>query len=320
MKILVTGGAGFIGSHLVNLLLNHTNYEVVIVDNFNDYYNVDQKEYNVLPFLSNDRCKIYREDICDYEKMKEVFEKEKPNKIVHLAALAGVRESIDRPLDYEKVNLGGTTNLLELSRLYDVKNFVYASSSSVYGNQKSIPFSEDDVVDEPISMYAATKKAGENIAYTYHHLHKLPITCLRFFTVYGPSGRPDMAPYKFTKMIHEGIPLTKYGDGTSQRDYTYVEDIVAGVFAALEKNLDFEVINIGNSELTSLNDFIALIERLVGKKAIIKQLGMQPGDVDITYSDISKAEKLLGYKPKTSFEEGMEKFVKWYMESPFVNK
>jgi len=330
MKILVTGGAGFIGSHVINHLLEKTDYEVVCVDNFNDYYNPSVKDMNIAPFLGNKKFKLYRSDICDFDSchsdlsaaqlwqagrsggMNKIFVQEKPHKVIHLAARAGVRESIQKPLLYEETNLGGTMNLLELSKIHGIGNFVFASSSSVYGDQKKTPFSESDPVDRPVSLYAATKKAGENLAYTYHHLHGLPVTCLRFFTVYGPSGRPDMAPYKFTKCIFEGTPIPKFGDGSSKRDYTYIDDIVFGIIAALEKNLPFEIINLGNSETISLNDFIGLIEKLTGKKAKIDQLPMQPGDVDITCADISKAKKLLGYNPGTGIEDGMRKFIEWY--------
>ena len=308
MKILVTGGAGFIGSHIINHLLNETDYEVICVDNFDDYYDVNIKEGNIAPFLENPRFKLYRLDICDSDGMNKIFIQEKPDKIIHLAGLAGVRESLKKPDLYEKVNVDATKNLLELSKKHDIKNFVFASTSSVYGNQKKVPFSEDDSV-EPISPYGQTKLDVEKIARSYN----MPITCLRFFTVYGPSGRPDMAPYKFTDLIYRGQPIPKFGDGTSERDYTYIDDIVQGVISALEKDLPFEIINIGNNQTISLNDFIQLIEKLLGKKALIDQLPMQPGDVDITYADITKAEKFLDYKPTTSVEEGMKKFIDWYI-------
>ncbi|MBU0577422.1 GDP-mannose 4,6-dehydratase [Patescibacteria group bacterium] len=319
MKTLVTGGAGFIGSHVINHLLNETDYQVVCIDNFNDYYDPAIKEKNITPFLDNKRFKLYRTDICDCHSdgsggMNKIFVQEKPDKIIHLAARAGVRDSIENPLLYKQVNLDGTKNLLELAKDFNVKNFVFASSSSIYGNQEKTPFSETDIDLKPISFYGETKKEGEEIARKYHESCGLPITCLRFFTVYGPAGRPDMAPYKFTKLINEGEPIPKFGEGNTKRDYTYIDDIVAGIIAALEKNLPFEIINLGNNQVTSLNEFIALIEKLVGKKAIINQLPMQPGDVDITYADISKAQKLLGYTPKTSAEEGMEKFVNWYLQ------
>lgn len=314
MKILVTGGAGFIGSHFIRYLLERTGHKIVCVDNFNSYYDVAIKEKNVAPFLDNPDFTLYRVDICDWDDLKTVFTQEKPDKICHLAARAGVRPSIQDPFIYEKTNIRGTLNLLELSRQYDIKNFVFASSSSVYGNQQKVPFAETEPLDSPISPYAATKKSTELLAYTYHHLYGLPVTGLRFFTVYGPSGRPDMAPYKFTKLIHEGAVLEKYGDGTSKRDYTYIDDIVFGVAAAMEKNFDYEIINLGNNKPVDLNYFIGLIENLVGKKAQLRELPMQPGDVDITYADISKAQKLLGYNPVTTIEEGMGRFVEWYLE------
>jgi len=315
MKILITGGAGFIGSNLIADLLEKSDDELVCVDDFNDYYDPKQKEKNVAPFLDNPRFKLYKTDIRDFDALKRVFVQEKPDKVIHLAARAGVRPSIAEPLLYQSTNVQGTLNLLELSRLHGVKNFIFGSSSSVYGNQQKLPFAETDKVDTPISPYAATKKAGENLAHAYHHLYGMPITCLRFFTVYGPSGRPDMAPYLFTKKIYEGSPIQKFGEGLSARDYTYVDDIVQGITAALSKDLDFEIINLGNSNAITLNAFITLIEGLLGKQAQIEELPMQPGDVNITYADITKAKALLDYNPATSIEQGMEKFVDWYIKN-----
>jgi UDP-glucuronate 4-epimerase len=315
MKILVTGGAGFIGSHFIRYLLENSDNRIICVDNFNNYYDVTIKEKNVEPFLENPNFTFYRVDICNWDDLKTVFAHEKPDKICHLAARAGVRPSIQDPFIYEKTNIRGTLNLLELSRQCDIKNFVFASSSSVYGNQKKVPFSETDQLDYPISPYAATKKSTELIAYTYHYLYGLPCTGLRFFTVYGPAGRPDMAPYKFTKLINEGGVLQKYGDGTSKRDYTYIDDIVSGIATVMEKDFPYEIINLGNNKPVELNHFISLIENLLGKKANIEELPMQPGDVDVTYADIFKAQKLLGYNPTTSIEEGMKKFVEWYMDN-----
>lgn len=314
MKILVTGGAGFIGSHTVRLLLGRGD-EVITVDDFNDFYAPARKEKNVVDFLENPSFKLYRGDIRDFTTLKEIFEKEKPDKIVHLAARAGVRPSIRDPLLYEEVNVKGTLNLLELAKDFAVENFVFGSSSSVYGENKKIPFSEEDRVDNPISPYAATKKAGELLCHTYHHLYKLPITGLRFFTVYGPGGRPDMAPYLFTDWIHNGKAIKRFGDGTSKRDYTYVGDIVAGILAALDKNLDYEIINLGNNQTVELSRLIEVIEKLLGKKAEIEELPEQPGDVPITYADIGKAQKLLNYAPGVKIEEGMEKFVNWYLKT-----
>jgi UDP-glucuronate 4-epimerase len=254
------------------------------------------------------------------EKMDEIFSEEKPDKIIHLAARAGVRESIEKPSLYAKVNVNGTVNMLELAKKYNIKNFIFASSSSVYGDQKKLPFSESDPAAKSVSVYAATKKTGEDLAHIYHKMFGINITCLRFFTVYGPSGRPDMAPYKFVRLILNGEQIPKYGDGFSKRDYTYVEDVVAGILSALDKDLPYEVINLGNSETVSLNDFISLIEKLTGKKAKVKKMPMQPGDVLITYADIGKAKKMLGYKPKTSFEQGMKKFIEWYKKDKNVSE
>jgi UDP-glucuronate 4-epimerase len=311
MKILVTGCAGFIGSHVCEALLKRGDF-VIGVDELNDYYNVRIKRQNLEILKASKSFKFYKEDIRNYNGIRKIFEKEKPEKVVHLAARAGVRPSIEQPLLYEEVNVKGTLNLLDLAKDYKVKSFVFASSSSVYGNQKKVPFSEKDNVDNPISPYAATKKAGELLCHTYHHLYGMRITCLRFFTVYGPRGRPDMAPYKFTRLIMEGKPIPKYGDGKTKRDYTYVTDIVKGVVAAVDKELEFEIINLGNNKPVELNRFIEVIENATGKKAMIEQLSPQPGDVDITYADIAKAKKLLGYKPETSIEDGTKAFVEWY--------
>jgi UDP-glucuronate 4-epimerase len=314
MKILVTGCAGFIGSHVSEALLKRGD-SVVGIDNLNDYYDVNFKKQN-LEILKKHPCfTFYKEDICNYNAMKKIFDKQMPDKIVHLAARAGVRPSIENPFIYEEVNVKGTLNLLELAKEHKVKSFVSASSSSVYGNQKKVPFSETDNVDTPISPYAATKKAGELLCHAYHHLHNMKITCLRFFTVYGPRGRPDMAPYMFVRNMMAGTPIKKFGDGKSRRDYTFIADIVRGVIAAVDKELDFEIINLGNNKPVELNKFIGLVENLTGKKAIINNLPMQPGDVDTTYADIRKAKKLLGYNPSTSFEEGMKQLVEWYKEN-----
>ncbi len=314
MKILLTGCAGFIGSHVSEALLKRGD-SVVGVDNINDYYDTKKKEKNLEILKKNKNFIFYKEDIRNYEGLKEIFDKEKPDKVVHIAARAGVRPSIQNPLLYEEVNVKGTLNLLDLAKDHKIKSFVFASSSSVYGNRKKIPFSETDNVDNPISPYAATKKAGELICYTYHHLYNMKITCLRFFTVYGPRGRPDMAPYLFTDWIYNGKPIKRFGDGSTKRDYTFITDIVKGVVASIDKELDFEIINLGNNKPVMLNDFIKTIEKVTGKKAVIKELPMQPGDVDITYADVSKAEKLLGFKPTTSIEEGMKKFFEWYKKN-----
>lgn len=311
MKILVTGGAGFIGSHLIKKLLEE-NFSAVCVDNFNNYYNPEIKEENVSRFINNSNFKLYREDIRNFEALDKIFEKERFDKVVHLAAMAGVRNSIRYPALYSEVNIQGTINLLELAGKYKIKNFIFASSSSVYGGNTKIPFSESDQVNHPISPYAATKKAGELICHTYHHLYHLNIICLRFFTVYGPSGRPDMAPYKFTRKILAGEEISMFGDGSSQRNYTYIDDITEGIYSALNKDFGYEIINLGGSQLISLKNFISLIENISGRKAKIKQVGEQSGDMPITSADISKAKRLLDYCPKTDIKKGMNIFIDWF--------
>ncbi|OQZ00611.1 MAG: epimerase [Candidatus Brocadia sp. UTAMX2] len=311
MAILVTGGAGFIGSHLVERLLS-AGEQVVVIDNFNDFYPPAYKRENISGVLGNPHLALYETDIGNTASCREIFEKHGIEKIVHLAAYAGVRPSIERPLLYEEVNGKGTLNLLELSRIYKVKQFIFGSSSSVYGNNKKIPFSEDDPVNEPISPYAATKRAGELYCYNYHHLYKVPVTCLRFFTVYGPRQRPDLAIRKFTELIDHDQQIPMYGDGTTQRDYTFVSDIIDGVVAAVNRQFDFEIINLGNSAPIQLIKLIELIEREMGKKANIKRLPEQPGDVHRTYADIHKAGRSLDYKPKVPIEQGIRLFVAWY--------
>lgn len=313
MAILVTGGAGFIGSHLVEKLLL-LGEQVVVIDNFNDFYPPAYKRENISAVVRNPWLTLYETDICNTASCKEVFEKHRVEKIVHLAAYAGVRPSIERPLLYEEVNCRGTLNLLELSRIYKVKQFIFGSSSSVYGNNKKIPFSEDDPVNEPISPYAATKRGGELYCYNYHHLYEIPIACLRFFTVYGPRQRPDLAIRKFTEIIDHDQQIPMYGDGTTQRDYTFFSDIIDGVVSTLKKQFDFEIINLGNSTPIQLARLIELIEQELGKKAKIKRLPEQPGDVHRTYADIRKAERFLQYRPKISIEQGIRLFVAWYKE------
>ncbi|MEA3345772.1 MAG: GDP-mannose 4,6-dehydratase [Chloroflexota bacterium] len=312
MRVLVTGGAGFIGSHTTAALLARGD-EVVCLDNFHGlYYDPALKWRRIEPFQRNSAWKLYQGDIRDTELLEEIFEEEEIDKIIHIAALAGVRNSLKYPQLYEEVNVKGTLNVLEMARKYEVENFVFASSSSVYGERSRAPFREDEPADWPVSPYAATKRTGELLCHTYYHLYDLPTTCLRFFTVYGPWGRPDMAMYIFTSAIFEGRDLPMFGDGTSERDYTFVDDIVAGVLAALDANLGFEIINLGNCRTTMLRDFIALIEEACGRKAHIRQLPTQPGDVGLTCADIAKAQRLLGYDPQTPIEEGVRIFVDWY--------
>ncbi|MBU0461229.1 MAG: SDR family NAD(P)-dependent oxidoreductase [Nanoarchaeota archaeon] len=312
-RILVTGGAGFIGSHVCDELIKRGD-EVVCIDSFNDYYNPRIKEQNIKQLLSNKAFHLFRTDILDANGMSDIFDKHKIEKIIHLAARAGVRPSINNPHLYQEVNIKGTLNLLELAKEHKIKNFVFASSSSVYGGNTKVPFSENDLVDRPVSPYAATKKAGELLCHVYHHLYGLNVSCLRFFTVYGPRGRPDMAPYKFIKWVIEGKPIVRFGDGRTKRDYTYIADIVQGVISALDKNFGFEIFNLGNSEPIELNDFISLIEKITGQNAKINELPVQLGDVDMTHADITKAKKLLDYNPTTRIEEGMEQFYDWYTE------
>ena len=312
MKVLVTGGAGFIGSHTTAALLERGD-EVVCIDNFHDlYYDPALKWRRVEPFRGDPAWMLYQGDIRDAELLEQIFSREKIDKVIHIAALAGVRNSLKYPQLYEEVNVKGTLNVLEAACKHGVRNFVFASSSSVYGDRSHAPFREDEPADWPISPYAATKRAVELLCYTYHHLYGIPTTCLRFFTVYGPWGRPDMALYLFTSAIFDGREVRMFGDGTSQRDYTFIEDTVAGVLAALDADLDFEIINLGNCRTVMLRDFISLIERACGRKARIQQLPIQPGDVRLTCADITKAQQLLGYDPQTPIEEGVRIFVDWY--------
>lgn len=314
MKILVTGAAGFIGKHTCEALLKRGD-SVIGLDNFNDYYSVEIKKRNAEDLKKNINFKLVKGDILDKKLLEELFEQERFDKICHLAARAGVRPSIQDPFLYEEVNIRGTLNLLDLSRKYSIQNFVFASSSSVYGESKEVPFSEDQKLDRPISPYAATKKACENIAFTYNHLYKLPCIGLRFFTVYGPAGRPDMAPFLFTKWIQEDKVLCRFGDGSTSRDFTFVSDIVDGIVASIDFATDFEIFNLGRGEPVNLNYFINVVEKTLGKKANIQEKPMQMGDVSITYADISKAKKLLNFQPKVSIEQGMQIFIDWFLKN-----
>ena len=313
MSILVTGGAGFIGSHLLDRLAAEGR-EAVCLDDFNDYYSPRIKRRNIAGALETGSVHLVEGDICDLELCRRVFNEHRIERVVHLAARAGVRPSIREPLLYERVNCQGTLNLLECAREAGVEIFVFGSSSSVYGVSDRVPFREDDPADHPISPYAATKRVCELYCSNYHELHGMRILCLRFFTVYGPRQRPDLAISKFTRLIEAGKPIPVFGDGSSRRDYTYVSDVVAGVAAALDSSLEFEIINLGNSSPVTLGELIERVEQATGKKAQIERLPDQPGDVPLTYADISKAQRLLGYRPGTPIGEGIRAFVEWFRE------
>ncbi|GMF45979.1 unnamed protein product [Phytophthora fragariaefolia] len=314
-RILVTGAAGFIGFHTAKALLARGD-DVVVVDEMNDYYDVKLKQSN-LDWLTQhygERVTVYVGDLSDQQLVRRVLKETSPAAMVHLAARAGVRPSIDNPLLYIHANVVATMVLLDACREFGIKKFVYASSSSVYGGSLKESFSEEDIVDFPVSPYAATKKSCELLAHTYHHLHGMDTIGLRFFTVYGPRGRPDMAPFKFMDRIARDVAIDQYGDGSSSRDYTFIDDIVQGVLLSLDRGQGCEVFNLGRGTPVLLTDFIQIIEGLVGKKAKINILPDQPGDVPRTSADISKAERLLGYKPTTPLEQGLQKTWEWYSE------
>ena len=311
MRVLVTGGAGFIGSHVSERLIQQ-GHEVAIVDELNDYYSPDLKTANLREIREAGWFHFYKADICDEVEMRRVFSTVRPEAVIHLAARAGVRPSLEQPLLYEAVNVRGTLVLLEQSRLHGVSKFLFASSSSVYGNEDQVPYSEDGSRNLPISPYAATKLAGEKLCFTYSHLYGLAAVCLRFFTVYGPRQRPDLAIRKFTEAIDNGRPIPVFGDGSTSRDYTFVDDTVKGIIAALSHDTQFDVFNLGNSSPVRLLDLIHAIERAVGKEALIRWLPEQPGDVQITYADITKASRMLGYRPSTSIDQGLGTFVRWH--------
>lgn len=305
-RILVTGVAGFIGSNLAQKLLL-LDQEVIGVDNFDTFYDPEIKLENIKLLKAHPNFTLYQGDIRDKEFLSKTFGDSKPECVVHLAARAGVRPSIDDPELYFDVNIKGTIVLLNTMKEYGVENLVFASSSSVYGNNTKTPFSETDNVDNPISPYAASKKAGELLCFTYHHLYKMNIFCLRFFTVYGHNQRPEMAIQQFGRLISEGKPVTMYGDGTTRRDYTFIDDIVDGIIASIEKVKGYEIINLGNNQTVKLNDLISEIGNVLGSTVNIVRKPLQPGDVEITYADISKAKELLGYQPRHSIKEGLFK-------------
>lgn len=312
MKVLVTGGAGFIGAHVAQKL-QERGYTVIVVDNFNTYYDPQLKEAR-LKNLVGENAQIYRVDIADKTALDNIFKENKIDVICHLAAQAGVRYSLENPHIYEESNVAGTLNLLECARQYGVDNFVFASSSSVYGNNKEIPFKEEHKTEEPASLYAATKKATELLAYSYHKLYGINAAGLRYFTVYGPWGRPDMALFKFTKNILEEKKIDVYGNGNMERDFTYVDDIAEGTILALEKDISWDIINLGYGSPVPLMRFIDLIEKHTGKPAQKNFLPMQPGDVKRTYADTTKAKDILGWQPDTDIEKGIARFISWYRD------
>ena len=309
--VLITGGAGFIGSHVAEALLARGD-EVTVLDNFNDFYDPRIKRQNAAALKG---ARVVTGDIRDAELVEALAREGAFESIVHLAAMAGVRPSLADPLHYQDVNIRGTQILLEAARRYAVQKFVFASSSSVYGANENVPFKEDDDIHRPISPYAATKRAGELFCFTHHHLYGTPISCLRFFTVYGPRQRPEMAIHKFTRAVLEGRPIPFFGDGTTRRDYTYIDDITDGVVRALDRCAGYEIYNLGESQTTSLSELVEAIGEVCGRPALLDRQPMQPGDVIVTYADVSKARARLGYDPRTPVRTGLERFLEWYQQS-----
>jgi len=318
LNIIVTGAAGFIGSHLCEKLLSQ-NHLVLGIDNFDPFYDKRIKEKNLENAFKGNSFKLFEVDILEKSKLSQIFRENQIDLVIHIAAKAGVRPSIKDPIGYYNTNVIGTLNILEVMKKNGVKKMIFASSSSVYGNNNKTPFSETDTVDNPISPYAASKKAGELLCHTYHHLYDFDIYALRFFTVYGPRQRPDLAIHKFSRLIRERKPIPFYGDGSSGRDYTFIDDIIDGIIAALERLKGFEVFNIGESKIILLSQMISVLESALGKKAILERLPLQPGDVQLTYADISKARKMLNYQPKINFEDGIDEFVRWFMSITKIN-
>lgn len=318
MNILVTGAAGFIGSHVCEYYLNRE-HNVTGIDNFDPFYPERFKRNNIKGFFENPSFKLYIGDIRDRDLLGSVFASVKPDIIIHLAAKAGVRPSIEAVEEYYDVNVNGTLALLGQMKKSGIKRMVFASSSSVYGNNPKLPFSESDPVDNPISPYASTKKSGELLCYVYSHLYGFDITCLRFFTVYGPRQRPDLAIHKFTRLIDEGQPVPFFGDGSTARDYTFIDDILDGINGALINSGGYRLYNLGESQVISLEKMVATIEDTLGKKAVLDKLPMQQGDVNITYADISRARSEIAYDPKTDFSQGIKQFVGWYLQNKDIN-
>jgi UDP-glucuronate 4-epimerase len=315
-RVLVTGGAGFIGSHLCQRLLQE-GHEVVCLDNFDAYYDPAIKRRNLEEINASKGAQgfqLVEGDIRNKGLVDDLFRRSSFDLIIHLAARAGVRPSIEQPLLYNEVNVTGTLNLLEACREIGVRDFIFGSSSSVYGKNRKVPFAEEDRLEAMISPYAVTKRVGELFCYTYHHLYGLRISCLRFFTVYGPRQRPEMAIHKFTRLINQGEKIPLYGDGTSRRDYTYIDDIIGGIMGAIRNLRGYEIFNLGESQTVPLRELISIIEQALGKKAAIEELPDQPGDVPITYADITKARRLLSYDPKVGIAEGVGQFVRWFRD------
>jgi UDP-glucuronate 4-epimerase len=317
MRILITGGAGFIAHHLAAALIKRGDV-VSLLDNFNDYYDPEIKRRNIRDLEVMGGVTTHAVDILDKDGLRRVFkaaEAAPPDAIVHLAAWAGVRPSLEKPALYTDVNVTGTVNMLEMAKEFSTNCFIFGSSSSVYGGSNRVPFAEDDPVNRPISPYAASKRAGELLCHTYAHNFDMHITCLRFFTVYGPRQRPDLAIHKFARLMAEDREIPFFGEGDSRRDYTYVGDIVSGILAAIEKNFPFEIFNLGESQTIALTELIAGLEEAFGKKARLRRMPEQIGDMKVTYADISKARKKLGYNPQTPFREGIRLFADWFMNN-----
>jgi UDP-glucuronate 4-epimerase len=314
MRILITGGAGFIAYHLAAALLKKGE-AITLLDNFNSFYDPAIKRRNVRDLQRLGPAPIYEVDILDRENLGRVFSETRPEAVVHLAAWAGVRPSLEKPELYSSVNVTGTVHLLEMAREFAVQCFVFGSSSSVYGGSTQVPFAEDNPVDRPVSPYAATKRAGELLCHTYSHNFGMNITCLRFFTVYGPRQRPEMAIHKFARLMSDQKEIPIFGSGNSRRDYTSVEDIVAGILAAIEVNPRFEILNLGESQTISLIDMVRQLEEALGEKALLRFMPDQPGDMEITYANIDRARRILGYNPQRPFKEGIRLFADWFKGS-----
>ena len=311
-NVLVTGGAGFIGSNLINRLIEDPNLKITCLDNFDPFYNPKVKKENIKPFLKNPNFNFIQADICNFPKLKSKLTK-KFDIIIHLAAKVGIGPSLVDPKIYTEVNIGGTQNLLEFAKKLKCKQFIFASSSSVYGVNPNVPWREEDSVLMPISPYASTKISGELLGHTYSYLYNARFLGLRFFSVYGPKQRPDLVIHRFTKLISEGKAINIYGDGKTKRDYTFIDDVVSGIVAALDySSSSYEIINLGNNEPVELRELIRILEKVLGKKAVINKLPERPGDAPFTFADISKAQRILNYQPRTSLFDGLQKYISWF--------